>query len=214
MPDYDNELNGESTFDFLMKKVNGYPINQQQFTFFHELSDFIAKCLAIRSKLLTSSCGVSGTQYFDKNVSKMFGIQEGSYNINIAAVLNEYNENKKIDKMCLPPPLPSTSPPPPPPLLKQPPLTTSLISRSSSDGWTKTNEFDVLVNGGGSAAGSISNESLFDTVHDIDLCDDASHMLGLRKNALTFNDISDNAVEKSVTLSPQLDFSNLINGST
>lgn len=211
MPSYPNPNNSsqESTFDFLMKKVIDYPVEKQQSAFFQELSDFISQFHAIRSKLLACSATETATQYFDKNVSHIFGIQEGSYNINIKAVLNDYNEKKEpselwqSDKMC---------PPPPPPLTD--PLTRPSVS---SDGFCvrygQTKGLDVLVSG--DTAGGISNESLFDTVHDIDLCyDDASRMLGLRKNALAFNDISDNAVEKPITLSPQppLDFSNLING--
>lgn len=71
-----------SIFDELMNRVRIAPKEKRAHLFFSEVSDFVERFEMLGPKL-TASDGVNApTEYLDKHVCKLLGIQEGNYQIN------------------------------------------------------------------------------------------------------------------------------------
>lgn len=71
-----------SIFDELMNRVRIAPKDKRAHLFFSEVSDFVERFELLGPKLTASDGENAPTEYLDKHVCKLLGIQEGNYQIN------------------------------------------------------------------------------------------------------------------------------------
>lgn len=69
-------------FDELMRRVRETPKEKRVHLFFTEVSDFLERFEMLAPKLTSTTDADAATEYLDKHVCKLLGIQEGNYQIN------------------------------------------------------------------------------------------------------------------------------------
>lgn len=186
-----------SIFDELMKRVHNVPKERRTHLFLTEVSDFVERLEMLGPKLMANENINAPIEYLDKHVCKLFGIQEGNYQINEKVLeknaklrlsdgsfgdshdMNHHSELNEFERHNMPNPEPMST--------SSQPLEYNLNMLS----------LDGISNSKMNLTGSISEESL---LHELvkerskNLPDDTLNS----ERPVSYDHISDNAVEAVV----------------